>query len=188
MTLITPPSLKLSPDRRRSGLQEGLLAEYVERQQEEQNARKRERAMMRSGSMLESEGAAQPLKDTRKKAGSASATELAPSPTKQDQQPRSRFAQAPQQVVESPDRRRTVRMDSDDVDSSESADDAEPAPTFAPFESPPRRQAPGQQSVGLLDSIARVEAALGHFGKNSQDMRQRDDGRGPRHGAFGSAT
>merc|ERR1719506_1839171 len=130
MGLITTPSMKLSPDRRRSGLQEGLLAEYVERQQEEQNARKRERAMMRSGSMLGSESIAQPLKDTKKKGGSASATELAPSPTKQDQQPRSRFfAQAPQ-IVESPDRRRTVRMDSDDVDSNESAEDAEPAQTF----------------------------------------------------------
>merc|ERR1719440_1405252 len=79
-------------------------------------------------------------------------------------------------------------MDSDDVDSTESAEDAEPVQNF---ESPPRRHAPGQtqgSAVGLLDSIARVEAALGNFGKGSQDMRQREDARVPRHGAFGSAT
>lgn len=75
-------------------------------------------------------------------------------------------------------------MDSDDVDSNDSGDDVEPAQTF---ESPPRRHASGQ-TAGLLDSIARVEAALGNFGKKPQDPRQRDDGRAMRHGAFGSAT
>lgn len=203
ISLISTPSQKLSPDRRRSGLQEGLLAEYVQRQQAESDARRQERAMMRSGTdrvLPNSESVAQPLKDTKKKAGSASAVELAPSPTPPEKQTRSRPAPvAPvAQAVESPDRRdrrapsgffaNPVRMDVGDVDDVESdddsAEDAEPNPTF---ESPPRRQPPGQ-SVGLLDSIARVESALSNFGKGPQDPRQRDDGRVPRHGAFGSAT